>query len=252
MNGFGRGLSRQVTPENGFESGLTLQKGVVSSGIQLFLDSGHNGSYPGSGASWVDISGNGKLATLFNTPTYSNANSGILTFAKASFEYAETTTDLGDMPTWTNEVWVKLDSALIAGPNAIITNQFNGVNKLNYVIGSINVANTNAYAAFFDGAWRFTSTGKALSDGVWYHLVGTYDGAKINFYVNGVVEGTLNYSGAPSSGGKTRIARRWDDVANNANNFVGGTIPIVRIYNRALTQSEVIQNFNDSRGRYGI
>ena len=253
MNGFGTRLSLQKNATSGFETGIVLEKGVVSNGIQLYLDAGHNGSYPGLGNTWTDISGNGKIATLYNTPTYSTANSGILTFAKASYEYAETTTNLGNMPKWSVETWVKLDSALVAGPNAIVTNVFDGVNKLNYVLGSVNVANTNTYAAFFDGAgWHLHPTGQALTLGVWYHLVGTYDGATLSHYVNGAFSNSLNYVGTPQSGGNTRIARRWDDADNVTNNFVGGTIPIVRIYNRALTQTEITQNFNQSRGRYGI
>ena len=253
MGGFGTGISSQKNATGGFDSGISLEKLVVSKGIQLYLDSGHNGSYPGSGNTWFDISGNGKVATLYNTPTYSAGNSGILTFAKASFQYAETTTNLGNMPNWTVETWIKLSSALVAGPNAIVTNVFDGVNKLNYALGSMNVANTNTYAAFFDGAgWHLHATGQALSLGVWYHLVGTYNGATLSHYVNGTFSNSLSYAGTPQSGGNTRIARRWDDVANAADNFVGGTIPMVRIYNRALSQAEVTQNFNQSRGRYGI
>lgn len=253
MNGFGVGFSRQAIKADGFKSGILLQECVVSRGIQLYLDSGRAGSYSGSGATWVDISGNGKNATLYNAPTYSSTNGGLLTFAKASFHYAETNADLGNMSTWTVENWIKLDSALVAGPNAIVTNQYDLVSKLNYCIGSMNALNNNAYAAFFDaGGWHLTTTGQALSLSTWYHLVGTYDGATVSFYVNGALIGTLSYAGTPQSGGKTRIARRWDDVANDANNFVGGSIPIVRIYNRAFTQSEVTQNFNESRGRFGI
>lgn len=253
MNGFNAALSSQKNATKGFESGLTLAKNTVSRGIQLYLDAGHNGSYPGSGNTWSDISGNGKAATLYNTPTYSANNGGILTFAKASYEYAETTTNLGNMSNWTVETWVKLDSALVAGPNAIVTNVYDGASKLNYALGSMNVANTNTYAAFFDGSgWHLHSTGQALTLGVWYHLVGTYDGATLSHYVNGSLSNTLSYAGTPQSGGNTRIARRWDDVANAADNFVGGSIPIVRIYNRALNQAEVTQNFNQSRARYGI
>ena len=253
MNGFGTGFSKQAIKADGFSSGITLQDCVVPRGIQLYLDAGRPGSYSGSGSTWNDISGNGKVATLYNSPTFTSANGGLLTFAKASFQYAETNADLGNMPTWTIENWIKLDSALVAGPNAIVTNAYDGVSKLNYSVGSMNVANTNVYAAFFDaGGWHLTTTGQALSLSTWYHLVGTYDGAAVSFYVNGALIGTLSYAGTPQSGGKTRIARRWDDVANDANNFVGGSIPIVRIYNRAFTQSEVTQNFNESRGRFGI
>lgn len=251
MKGFGTGISSQKSAASGFESGIVLEKNVVSRGIQLYLDAGHNGSYSGTGTSWNDISGNGKLATLYNSPTYSAANSGILTFAKASYKYAETTTNLGNMPNWTVEAWVKLDSDLTAGQNAIITNVFDGLN-LNYSLGSNIQSNINPTAGFFNGAWRNAPATGVLVVGTWYHLVGTYDGATISYYMNASLKNTLSYSGVASSGGNTRIARRWDSPDNDSGNFVGGTIPIVRIYNRALSQAEITQNFNQSRGRYGI
>ena len=251
MNGFGTGISTQKNASGGFDSGIVLEKLIVSNGIQLYLDAGHNGSYPGSGNTWSDISGNGKVATLYNAPTYSATNGGILTFAKASYKYAETTTNLGNMSNWTVEIWAKLNSILAAGQNAFVTNVFDGLN-LNYSLGSNIQANSNPTAGFFNGAWRNAPATGVLSTGVWYHLVGTYDGATISYYVNTGLVNSLSYAGTASSGGNTRIARRWDSPDNDSNNFVDGIIPIVRIYNRALAQAEITQNFNQSRGRYGI
>ena len=132
-----------------------------------------------------------------------------------------------------------------------VTNVYDGSN-LNYTLGASIPASTPATAGFFNGAWRNASPGLTLSTGVWYHLAGTYDGATVKFYVNASVNSTLDYVGTPTSGGNTRIARRWDSVANDSGNFVDGSIPVVRIYNRALDIGEIGRNFRTQRGRYGL
>jgi hypothetical protein len=54
--------------------------GLVRNGLVLALDAGRTLSYPGSGTTWTDLSGNGNTGTLTNGPTYSSANGGSLVF----------------------------------------------------------------------------------------------------------------------------------------------------------------------------
>ena len=222
---------------------------IVTRGLLVWLDTGLQGSYSGSGTTWVDISG-GNDATLLNTPTYSTTYGGELTFSKSQFEYA-TVSNLGNISVWTIEAWIYFNSSPNAGTNAIITNQYDGINKVNFALGSINPGSNAIRAGFYDGTWRFSS-GVTISTGQWYHFVGTYDGSTIKMYNNTVSVGDLSYSGTPQSGGEVRIARRWDDSASISSNFIDGIIPVVRIYNVALTSDEVKQNFNVHRSRYGV
>ena len=97
-------------------------KYIVTRGLKLFLDSGDSRSYPGTGTAWNDISGNGVNFTLRNSPTYASTSGGTLTFASASFQYADTTTNLGDLNTFTVESWVKWNGNPAAGTNAVVTN----------------------------------------------------------------------------------------------------------------------------------
>lgn len=225
---------------------------IVTSGLVMHLDAADISSYPGSGNTWYDISGNDRDVTLFNTPTFSTANNGTLSFARNSFEYGESISALPDLNRWTAEAWVKFNTVPSVGAvTAVITGQYDLISKLNFSIGT-NVAptNTNIYAGFFNGAWRNTSTGFTPVQNTWYHLTGTYDGATIRLYVNGAQNATGNIVASPQSGGKLRIARRWDDVANNANYFLDSVIPVVRVYNKALTAAEVLQNYNALKSRY--
>lgn len=224
---------------------------VITSGIILHLDAGNSSSYPGSGTTWTDLTGNARNATLVNSPTYNSANGGYFTFVDTSFQHA-TIANFGDIPTWTIEAWARATVSLSGKVTAIFCNQFNGASKLNFSIGN-NQAPTsyNICTGFYNGQWR-TTTGFAPVLNTWYQIVGTYDGSVINQYVNGALSTTTTYTGNPQTGGEIRIARRWDDVANSATNFFGGDIAVIRLYNRAMTASEVLQNYNANRVRFGL
>ncbi len=222
-----------------------------SSSLLINLDSGNASSYSGTGSIWYDLSGNGNNATLINTPTYSATFNGILQFDDASLEYS-TIPNLGNLPQWTVEAWFRLTSSLTNKVTAIVTNQFDLVNKLNFSIGTNNApSNRNLAVGFYDGSWH-TTTGFVPQTNVWYQVVGTYDGSVVRQYINGSASGgTVNYVGIPQSGGEVRLMRRWDET-NVSTNFVDGDLSVVKIYNEALDSSQVLSNFNLLKNRYGL
>lgn len=224
---------------------------VVTSGLLIHLDAGDAGSYPGSGATWTDLTGNGRNATIVNGSTYSSSNGGYISFLDTSFQHA-TIPNIGNQATFTLEAWVRITGSLSSRATAIIAGQYDLSTKLNYSLGLNNAyGSANVCIGYFNGAWRTTS-GFAPTLNTWYHIVGTYDGTTLRQYENSLAGTTLSYSGTPQSGGEIRIMRRWDEVATNNTNFVKGDLAIVRVYNRALTASEVLQNYNAQKSRYGL
>jgi len=223
---------------------------IVTSGLSMCVDAGFSPSYRNSGSSWYDVSLSGGTATLQNSPTYSTTSGGILTFSKSSSQYA-TLPNIGSKNTWTCEVWVKFNSSLTGQISSVVTNQYNGSN-LNFSIGTNNAPSSyNIVAGFFNGAWRNT-TGFAPTLNTWYQIVGTYDGSVIRQYVNGSASGgTLNYVGTSSSGGEIRMMGRWDTLSGSVN-YIDGDLSIVRIYNRALSATEIQNNFNSQKTRFGL
>jgi hypothetical protein len=222
---------------------------VVTDGLVFALDGADRTSYSGSGATWIDLARSNN-ATLQNTPTYSSGNSGYLSFASASSQYA-TASSIGDLPTWTLETFVRFTASYSTKVSMVIGNQYNGSNKINFTIGTNNApTNYNIAVGFFDGSWRST-TGVAYAQNTWFHITGTYDGSVIRQYTNGTQVDSLNYVGTPASGGELRINRRWDDVVSSGNLF-DTNIGAIRIYNRALTTTEISQNFQALRGRFRV
>ncbi len=217
----------------------------------VYLNSGINSSYSGSGSVWYDLEGVSNNATLVNTPTYSSNFQGILSFDDTSSEYA-TIPNLGDLNQWTVEVWFRISKSLTGKVSSLVTNQYNLATKLNFSVGTNNAPSSyNLVVGFFNGAWRNT-TGFVPSLNTWYQVVGTYDGSVLRQYVNGTASGgTLNYAGTPQSGGEVRLMRRWDDTVSSGN-LIAGDLAIVKIYNQALSASDVLQNFNGYKSRFGL
>lgn len=231
--------------------GIFTTWGQIPYDVVVHLDSNDIQSYPATGSTWYDLSGNLNHATLINGPTFSDGDNGsLLQFHDNSLQWASIE-DIGDLNQWTVEVAFRLTQPLTNKITAIVTGEFDLVNKLNFSIGTNNApANKNICVGFFDGSWHNTS-GFIPNLNQWYHVVGTYDGQTIRQFVNGTASGgTLNYTGTPQSGGKIRIMRRWD-TALNATELVDGDLGVIRIYSRAITESEVYDCYTRHTIRFG-
>jgi len=224
---------------------------IVTDGLLINVDAGFTPSYPTTGSTWYDLSGGTRNSTLFNTPSYSSSNSGSLNFSTASLNYG-TIPNIGTIQNWTAEVWVKFNSTTTNQVAMVLGNQYNGSTSINFTIGTNGAPTSwNIQAGFFQNGW-FTTTGFTPVIGTWYQVVGTYDGTTIRQYVNGVANGgTVNITRTLQSGGEVRIMRRWDSTVNS-NDLFNGNLAIARVYNKALEASEVLQNFNAQKGRFGL
>ena len=217
---------------------------VVTNGLVLYLDAGNTKSYPGSGTTWYDLSSNNHNATVESSvsfgPTYggglttlndaTNANQKIYgTFSLSSANY-----------TW--EIWYTNNGAQGGDASGFGVTDASGVSSNGFransdssvqqwVGGSLTVGQTISTASTPKQVVlrRFGTTFNSFSNGV---LIDT-DTAASTF-------GTfVNYS----------MNCRSCTASNNGWN---GTYYIVKMYNRALSDAEVIQNFNALRTRFGI
>lgn len=229
-------------------------RSLVLDGLILDLDAGVKDSYVGIGTTWADLSFNQNNALIYNTKTYSTANGGYLEFNSQTFCFID---NPGDIPQWTLETFVRFTTSRTNKVSMVVGGEYDGVSKLNFTIGTNNAglvggaAQWNICVGFYDGSWHNT-TGVDYALNTWFHIVGTYDGSVVRQFTNGTQVDSLNYVGTPASGGKIRINRRWDDVLNGFNTFDKPNIGFVRIYNRALTATEISNNYNASKGRFGL
>lgn len=90
-----------------------------------------------------------------------------------------------------------------------------------------------------------------LTDGQWHYLVSVRSGTTHTLYGDGVTNTISNTVSSAALNSNQFFIGTWSDNASPSQSFVG-SVPVVQIYNRALTATEVAQNFNALRGRYGV
>ncbi len=229
---------------------ITHSPSISTSGLMVYLDAANKDSYSGTGVTWVDLMRNRNFI-LQNSPSFlSSTAGGCISFATASSQYA-TSTSLSTMTNWSIEIWHYYNGTNSGVCPTLITELYPGsTSKINYNIGTTTQSygsNADLKAAFFDGAWQQT-TSYSLTSGNWYHIVGTYDLNNIKMYINGSLQLTTANTNVPAtSAGGIILMKRWD-----GNEFWGGYLSSIKIYNRAISANEVSQNFNATRGRYGV
>lgn len=249
---------------------LTSAGEIVKNGQVLNLDAGNSNSIFLSDSTvatnvvWNDLSGSKFNATtssaLYNSttcnpPTYSTDNGGILTFSGAGTTCYQTPY-LGTQFTksYTIEAWVKLSAPMTSGMQ-IISQAFSvSQDNIGMAIGGLDQGVAGAiFVGFFDGTyWRLTPNGYTPTLNTWFHILGTYDGANMNTYINGSLFSTVAYTGGATIQNTKGfyIGKRWDG-SGSAYHF-SGSIGEVRAYNRALTATEVTQNYTSTNFRYQV
>tara|TARA_E500000318_G_C3461933_1_gene173007 strand:- start:26 stop:682 length:657 start_codon:yes stop_codon:yes gene_type:complete len=210
---------------------------IVEDGLVLALDAGNSKSYPGSGTTWTDLSGNGNNGTLVNGASYNSSNGGVIALDGVN-DYIDVPINL------TNQNYTIMGAARYV---TIGGRTFSGKNN-NWLMGHWSSTTRNYYAQ----GW-VSSVQNGESDTNWrvYAATGNYSGDSWALYVNG----QLNVG--PGSGGVTgpngiNIGRHGTGNSGNGSEYSNSHISFLICYNRVLTASEIQQNFNALRGRFGI
>ena len=218
---------------------------VVEEGLVLALDAGNTKSYPGSGTTWNDLSGNTFNGSLFNSPTFNSDNAGSIVF-DGSNDYV-----IADLPSinsaHTVMLWIYANNGLptITGSSTGRVTPLKGNGHWNPGIWlGNNKIRGHAATKYSD------YTGISWSAAAW-HLIGqVYNGTSLDLIVDGeVVTPTLtaNYSpGVPS-----QVLIGIENIGTSTTAF-DGKISNVQLFDRALTASEVLQNYNATKGRFGL
>jgi hypothetical protein len=227
---------------------MSLSIGILDSnqkinGTNLILnyDVAQLRCYPTTGTTITDLSGANNTGTLTNGPVYNSLNGGNITFDGTNDYITTTTVAVTTIMTLT--YWFNLISmGAILG---YITNKTNGTNTANYglFIDTSRRFGINSY----NGSTSPTLVGTTiLSTGTWYNLTGVYNGSSSQIYINGVLEnsGTLQ---SVSSGSRFGIGGNFQGSAN----YINGRMACCYLYSRALSSTEILNNFDATKSRFG-
>lgn len=232
--------------------------GIITSGLVLHLDAGNAASYSGSGTTWTDLSGNSNKGTLTNGPTYSSANGGSIVFDGANDFALVTNPSTLRNQDFTVSIWINpatQNQTIVS----IIDFDHSGSPLQGWVLQSEDATtNRNYYLAWYDGS-AFQPTGGGgfgagkgiqLTSAVWQNITYTKSGTSLLGYKNGSQTYTGTASNANVNYTSSKNMRIGDCVAF-ARPYKGN-ISQVAMYNRAISASEVTQNYNALRQRYGL
>jgi len=226
---------------------------IVTDGLVLCLDAGNAKSYPGSGTTWTDLSANGNNGTLVNGVGYNGSNGGYLSFDGAN-DYSENSSpNLGitgnasiTMSCWFYDQKTStstFQSLFAYGNGPSVGDTF-----------SIGLINLSVNMQFNGGNGTFSSN-NVYSLNTWNNVVVTKTPGAANtttkLYLNGV-ELSIASSSTITPNVVSRVIRvgRWTN--DGFPYYFEGRVSNAFVYNRALSASEIQQNFNATRGRFGI
>ena len=220
---------------------------IVRDGLVLCLDAANPRSYPKSGTTWSDLAG-ANNGTLTNGPTFDADNKGSIAF-DGSNDYINVpySAEIGSS-SFTCSAWVYNILSLNARRNVVSRENTN-----NWVFANGYTANKLNFW-IYRGGWSTLVSNTTLSSSVWYYYTVSYDYSSNTqyIYINGEFDNSTTWTGAKMSVDTNRLQIGKQANTDTISSAFGGYISSVSMYNRALTASEVLQNYNATRGRYGI
>jgi hypothetical protein len=205
---------------------------IVTSGLTLLMDAGFIPSYPRTGTTWSDLSGNNYVGTLNNGPTFSGANEGSIGF-NGSNTYVSTTYTQPAQSSSTSFSW-NLWVYPVRNSNLDIF-MGNRNTTLNFIKLTSN--NFEYYPMAFGGTMTLNT---------WQNISVVKNGSSFAYYKNG--------SQTLTSGSTASLVANPFFIGgdNTAAEYAQGRVAIASIYNRALSATEVSQNYNALRSRFGL
>ena len=221
--------------------GIARGPKIVTSGLLLALDAADKLSYPGSGTTWRNLASNNFNCTLTNGPTFSGANMGSIVYDGVD-DSATCSLVTSDANNVTMESWFK--ATTLPGDRGLILNGNGGSNGYGLQFGACGTAGTTLYVFFGGINCNVVSYGTLVTN-TWYQAVytrTTSPGISNILYINGISRSTNTSSNPNAPAGSTLIGH----------SAFNGNIAIARIYNRALSVTEVLQNFNVTKNRFGL
>ena len=258
---------------------------IIRDGLVLHLDAANEKSFRSGATTWFDLSGRGNNGTLTNGPTFNSANGGSIVFDGTN-DHINMGNILNNVFAGTNvkytiSVWVKFDVLNIDTNYAMFSKIGDGnlgenQRQFNFLVRNLTAYSYNGFQIelfqFFtlDGANYMslkTSNFNVLTNTL-YNITATYDASintnaglnRVKIYVNG---NSLSVNSAFSLGtllntfeaGTARVAIGSVIGANPINtprSPIDGNVYNTLIYNRILSDAEVLQNYNATKSRFNL
>jgi len=221
---------------------------IVKEGLAFYIDAGSpNSFYPlTAGTTWKDISGNSNNGILTNGPTYTSADGGSIIF-DGTDDYVSTSINTSTLNLTTSN-----GATMMCWLNMTILNRWTGVisftgNTGNDVDFGWDLTLSNIVRVWKNGSGASSAIDISSYSNQWVLYTLTSTSSNLNFYINNNAPTSVALAGNINTtiGRNLLIMDNWDSS-------VSGKLSNVIIYNRALSQTEILQNYNATKTRFGL
>ena len=253
-----RALSAAEVQQNYESQKARFANYIVTSGLVLNLDAGNPYSYAGAGITWIDVSGASSVAEFVGGPAFSSADNGSIYFdggtaycaIAPSNNFAWTPSSIG-LNNMTIDIWIKTSDS--AGGQMILSKPWNGSGEYNYTLYH------NGFT-IVTGNQTNTLGFSSIATGNWTNLVILVSTTQFGAYVNGVQVYALTNHGITNNaptGANSQLQLTLMTLfpyggGGNSGFSVQGNVSSLRMYNKVLSAAEILQNYNATKGRFGL
>jgi hypothetical protein len=216
------------------------------SSLVLELDAADQNSYPGSGTVWTDLSTSNSqgILTGSSSPTYTSTFNGGITFNGTNQYVSSSLSNISIPGTISVCCWVRHSTV----PSAVQRYVTVGANETAVIRhdGSIYAPGTFLFYILTSGTLKFLPVAGQITTNTNYYFCGTWDGTTMRAYKNGAQIGTS------TPGGTMATSNLPYYVTGATPECLNGSIFCTQIYNRALSATEITQNYNAQKSRFGL
>ena len=216
---------------------------IVRDGLVLYFDAANTKSYPGSGTTWTDISGKGHSGTLTNGPTFSSDNMGSIVFDGVNDHVVlDSSFQVSTSLTYSFDAWIYKTATGTNNTGMLLSGGFGG-DKDGLIIQTEDFTSTNIKMRSSNG-----DVNAVYYNGISQTLDGDSTGTEASFNLNEWIHVALTGITVNSTDG---AAHNIGQNNNNTNEYTG-RISNLKVYDRELTATEIKQNFEALKGRFGL
>ena len=218
---------------------------IVEDGLVFYIDAANSRSYPGTGTTVTDLKGlrNGTL----NGNTFQTNNGGVIDFDGIDDNITFGTPQSGDIMastnSFTNSIWLKRTGNTEYSNVMVIWQQ----RRSNLGYGYNGVAGTTTNKAYSYVGASALNGNDVIDQNVWHNFVFTINGSNAaKLYIDGELQSQGTRSAESNVGSVFYIGR------SSSGNYANMEVACASYYNRAISASEIMQNYNALKGRFGL
>jgi hypothetical protein len=220
---------------------------IVTNGLVLALDAADRNSYVSGSTTWTDLSGNTNSGSLINGPTFNSGSGGNIVFDGTNDYVAlGTFTGLGSTNRTIN-MWFRVTS-LPASVGRIITFPADDTSTDTPTF-TLAISSAGALSGGLGGSpYNGYSNSISYVLGTWVNICATISSNTVTFYKDTISQGSFTNTGTVATNPIGYLGR----YNANYSQYFTGNIASTQIYNRALSATEILQNYNATKSRFNL